>query len=147
MQAVLVAVELAVDLYLVASDVHDLDVGDDVLEAGNGLLWPVDTRVELPDAALKDVFAFVEPVDLGVCAGELALPVAELDVAAHGHPVVELRCEQVEPLFETSFVEETSFAVQEFLELLLEDQPLYRCCSRADIYHLIAPRPYGWTRR
>jgi hypothetical protein len=59
-------------------------------------------------------------------AGELAAGlVAEFDVAPHRHPVTDIIGEQRQPLVVTALIEDFGFGVEEFGDLLGEEQPRY----------------------
>ena len=104
-QPILIAKELAVDMDLVAFNADHFHVADDVLEARDGLLgqWiPVlnwrmrPARTSLPSSnQLISVSLLVSSIS----------QIAELDVPAHGHPVVEIVVHQRQPLVQLALVQ------------------------------------------
>src|SRR5262249_52692338 len=142
---VLVAEELARDENEVAVVAHDLDVRDQVLEAGDRFLGPVDAGVDLADAAAKDVLALVEVGNLGLRVGELELPVADVGVPADWHEVVHTVGKEVEPVVETALVEVAGLAEEEVLDLLLEHHPLQQSIvAAADLGHSSTTSSTSW---
>src|SRR5882757_7395654 len=58
------------------------------------LFGPVDAGLDLLHPPAERVLALVEPVDVAVGAGELALILADLHVAPHRHPIADLLAQQ-----------------------------------------------------
>src|SRR5262252_1545019 len=101
---------------------QELHVRDHVTDPGWRLLCPVDAGEDLLDAAAKGVLALVEPVDVRARARELSLQLVPRHVAAHGHEVVRILGEEIEPLLVAALVEELRLPVEELLDLLLEEE-------------------------
>ena len=66
----------------------------------------MDAGQDLLDPPLQGFLALVEPVDVVVGVGELALAFADLDVAPHRHPIAHIRGDQREPVLVAPLVEE-----------------------------------------
>src|SRR5229473_6080576 len=86
------------------------------------LLGPVDAGLDLPHPTGQRVLALVEPGDVGAGASELALALAEFDVAPHRHPVADVVGEQREPFLIAPLVEDFRLAVEELGDILREQQ-------------------------
>ena len=82
----------------------------------------MDAGADLGDTARECVLALVEPVHVRALARVLPLELAVGDVAAHRHPVARVVGEEVEPLLVASRVQQLGLAVQELLDLLLEQE-------------------------
>ena len=82
----------------------------------------MDAGLDLPHAAGQGLLALVEPTDVASLAGEFALAVIEFDVAAHRHPVADIFGEQGQPFVVTPLVQEIGLAVEEILDLLLQER-------------------------
>jgi hypothetical protein len=82
----------------------------------------VDARAELRHPPPERVLALVEPVHVGALPRELLLAVLVRDVAAHRNPVARVLGEEVEPLLEAARVQELGLAVEEVLDLPLEQE-------------------------
>src|SRR5262249_18780188 len=91
-------------------------------DARGRLLGPVDSRADLGHAPGQRVLAVVEPVDLGALARELSLRGVGRSVATHRHPVARIFREQVQPLLVAALVENLGLAVDELLDLALEEE-------------------------
>src|SRR5215210_3576697 len=87
----------------------------------------MDAGLDLLHAPAERLLALVEPVDVALGAGELALVVAELDVAPHRHPVADVLGEQVEPFPIAPLVEQFGLPIEEIRDLLAQQQPVDTC--------------------
>ncbi len=96
----------------------------------------MDAGLDLLHALGQRVLALVEPVDVAVGAGELALVLAELDVAPHRHPVTDVVGEQIEPFPIAPLVEQLRLAIEEIRDLLAKQQP---CDARVVLSHRASP--------
>ena len=105
---------------------QELDVRDHVAEAGERLLGPVHAGQDLLHAPGERVLALVEPVDVLALARELALQLAELDVAADRHPVPDVISEEIQPIFVAPLVEDLRLVVEEVRHLPLEEELRHR---------------------
>ena len=132
MQAVGPDEEVAAHGHLVALQFADLDVADDVADAGERLFGPVEAGVDLADAARERALALVEPRNLGFGVGVLAVLLAELDVAADGHVVVDVLGDELDPVVEAAVVEEFGLAVEEALDVALEEEAFEGLLRRRD---------------
>src|ERR1700730_12759586 len=103
-------------------DLEQADIGDHVRDAGDRLLGPVHAGQDLLDAPRQGFLAFVEPVDVLTGPGEFALRLADLDVAAHRHPVPHILRDPRDPFLIAPLVEQVRLSVEELLDLLLEEQ-------------------------
>src|SRR5580692_3546193 len=101
-----------------------LHVRNEMRQARARLFGPVDAGLDLLYAPGQRVLALVEPVDVAVGAGELALVLAELHVAPHRHPIADVVCEQIEPFPIAPLVEQLRFAIEEIRDLLAKQQPV-----------------------
>src|SRR5450631_4038087 len=101
-----------------------LHVRDEMRQARARLFGPVDAGLDLLYAPNQRVLALVEPVDIAVGAGELALVLAELHVAPHRHPIADVVGEQIEPFPIAPLVEQLRFAIEEIRDLLAKQQPV-----------------------
>ena len=82
----------------------------------------MDARAELRHPPPERVLALVEPVHVGALARELPLELVGGHVAAHRHPVARVLGEEVEPLLEAARVQQLGLAVQEVLDLPLQQE-------------------------
>src|SRR6266849_5308093 len=102
------------------------------------LLGPVDAGLDLPHPTGQRVLALVEPGDVGAGASELALALAELDVAPHWHPIADVVGEEGEPLLIAPLVEDFRLAVEELGDILRQQQA---GDALVLVTHRAAPRP------
>jgi hypothetical protein len=72
----------------------------------------------------------VEPRDLGLGIRVLAVKLAKLDVAAHGHVVVDVLGDEIDPIAPAPLVQQLRLHVQELLDLSLEQQSLQLLLQR-----------------
>src|SRR6267142_2504784 len=124
LHAVPVHDESAPDVDLTRPRLQDLDIGDDVADSRGRLFRPVDARENLSHATRERVLALVEPAGVDALPRELPLRLVARDVAPHGHPVVDVLGQELEPLLVPSLVEEIGLPVEEALDLLLDEEPL-----------------------
>ena len=82
----------------------------------------MNTGLDLLDPPGQRVLAFVEPIDVGGLAGELALLLAEFDVAAHRHPVADVIGEERKPLLVAALVQQLGLAIEELGDILHQQE-------------------------
>src|SRR4029434_4269982 len=81
-------------------------------------------RHDLLDALLQRRFALVEPIHVLTLAGIFPLLLAELDIAAHRHPVANIVGQEGEPLLEAALVEQGCLRIEKLLDLPRQQQVL-----------------------
>src|SRR5688572_4006347 len=121
-----------------------LNIGDEMGEARARLFGPVNAGLDLLHAPAERLLALVEPVDVALGAGELALVVAELDVAPYRHPVADVIGQQVEPFPIAPLVEQLRLPIEEIGDLLAEQQPVD---TRISLSHGASPAWMTYGRR
>src|SRR5262245_42955713 len=105
-------------------DALQLHVRHEMRHARARLFGPMDAGLDLLHPPAERLLALVEPVDVVLRAGELALVLAELHVAPHRHPIADVVGEQVEPVAIAALVEQLRLAIKKIRDLLAKQQPV-----------------------